>query len=133
MKNNKILKKKSVSIKICVHPIIQGTHKKRDNRNQEISVLCLRFCSFLIKEVKGQPRCWIRIIDSVLWQKKIEEKSGVHLDFRRWIAPLDILNQATGQDSWQMVSRWAENMKNGGNEIRIRIFGGNMKNGWNEI
>ena len=57
----------------------------------------------------------------------------VHLDFRRWIAPPDILNQATGRDSWQMVLRWAENMKNGGNEIRIRIFGGNMKNGWNEI
>ena len=57
----------------------------------------------------------------------------VHLDFRRWIAPPDILNQATRQDSWQMVLRWAENMKNGGNEIRIRIFGGNMKNGWNEI
>ena len=76
------------------------------------------------------------IIDCPYLAKNIQGKNQefhVHLDFRRWIAPPDILNQATGRDSWQMVLRWAENMKNGGNEIRIRIFGGNMKNGWNEI
>ena len=87
---------------------------------------------------KGQHRAqmlaesWL----SLLFGKNHPKKNcefHVHLDFRSWITPPDILNQATGQDSWQMVLRWAENMKNGGNEIRIRIFGGNMKNGWNEI